>query len=122
MCDLEDPDIWQEQTVRARKEYECSDCEHPIVVGETHVIMEGFYRDSGWSRHRVHVYCRSWRSAHRIWMLEYWGDDCGAELGGLLSALEEAQREVARNGVSITHEAWRDRVLSRLAKGAPLDG
>lgn len=92
MCDLDEPKIWEEHTVAARKEHQCEDCDSPIVKGEKHIRIGALY--DGWTTFRVHVECMAWRRAHQAWMREYWQEDCGAEMGGLIEALEEAQREL----------------------------
>lgn len=95
MCDLDEPRIWEEQTIAARKPHRCDDCGELIVKGELHVRADALYADAGWSHFRLHSECMSWRRAHLEWERTVMHHACGAPMGNLLEALDEAQHEIA---------------------------
>lgn len=97
MCDLQEPRVWDDHTVTARKVHRCDDCREDISKGERYVAASGLYED-GWESFKFHVECRTWAAAYQTWHKAYWGDDCGAPLGRLVEYLWEAHLEMHGRG------------------------
>lgn len=92
MCDSEDPRVWEETTVTARKEHRCDDCGHAVVKGEKYLTISACYSE-GWENFKLHTECMVWRRAYAAWAKVYWGDDCGPPMCRLVEFLWEAHHE-----------------------------
>lgn len=60
--DGEPVECYEHRKVRARKTHKCSECDHPIVVGEEHWLSKGLC-DGAWFQERTCLCCESARCA-----------------------------------------------------------
>ena len=54
-CEL--PRVYNEQTVRARKQHCCCECDKPIMPGTTYVYAKGMWTGGGWVTYKTCLRC-----------------------------------------------------------------
>lgn len=90
MCYIDEPDVFSQREVVARKRHQCVECDRGIKPGDTYEQSRGLW-DGKWSSFKTCARCARLRSKVQGLMLDAWGDGCIA-FGDLKEQIRELRQ------------------------------